>query len=176
MSTGVGVAVVAAILVVLPLGAVWLAGRWRDPPPERWGIPPEQRELAASALDVAEFRIRRDLRIRDEPRWTAVRRAVARGEAAPDDLRPAALRYARATIEAIDAQAGHSMWGRRPPPRPVRVLLAVAGLTAIVFVLVNNPLAGVVYLLYLGGLLLFRSRWWLTRKRARAQAAMEANR
>ena len=44
------------------------------------------------------------------------------------------------------------------------------------FVLVNNPLVGAFYVIYLAGLLLPHSRWWLTRKRDRAQAALEANR
>ena len=82
MSTGtaVGVGVVVAILLVLPLGAVWWARRWRDPPPEKWGL-----SLTGQPdLGAVEFRVRKQYGLRDEKTWGQVRRAAIRGEAAPD--------------------------------------------------------------------------------------------
>jgi hypothetical protein len=45
-----GVVVVVVILVVFPLVAMWASRFWRDPPPEKWGLSPEQRRRAEAAV------------------------------------------------------------------------------------------------------------------------------
>jgi hypothetical protein len=49
-----GLAVVVGILVVFPLVAVWVSRFWRDPPPAKWGLTPEQRAAAANSPERAE--------------------------------------------------------------------------------------------------------------------------
>ena len=161
---------VLAILVLFPLGALWLAGRWRDPPPERWGAP-EPRQQAAVALELAEYRIRREFGVRDEVLWKEIRRAVDKGEAAPPALRPAAHRYARAVADDIDAQLA----GRRRPPGWVVALGLVVAVAGLAYLAVHNPATVAIYLLYGTGLGLSRSRWMLSRRRQRAAAAAAAN-
>ena len=170
MSVGTGVAVVLAILLVLPVAAVWLAGRWKDPPRSRWGASERDRRLAAGDLGLAELRIRRAYGLRDEDRWRAVHRAVRRGEAAPDDLRPAAVALARAVIDAVDSQPTH--W---TPPAAARIPLLVLAVVAIGFLLVTRPELGVVYLAYGLAAFLTRTRWSPAHRRVAAAAALHAN-
>lgn len=169
MSGPVATVVVAVVLIGLPLAAVWVAGRWRDPPRERWVLTPRPEQEALSEPGLAEFRIRREHGIRDETRWTAVRRAVDKGEAAPADLRPAAREWATAVL------AGREL---RPAAGGIRRFwlglawtLAVIAATAVFL----QPGTAVVYGLYLLGLLAFRNPWRLRARRTRAEAALAAN-
>jgi hypothetical protein len=154
-----------AIMVLVPLGAVWAAGRWRDPPRARWGITKERREAAA---DTPERRIERGLT--DERKWTAVRRAVAKGTPAPEELRPAARELAGARIAELDAALAGGVRGLG--------LLAAGALVAV---------AAGVYLAFHGLLVLLAwGIYWvvrtygltpyaLRRRRVRAEAAVAAN-
>jgi hypothetical protein len=164
VSTGVGVVVVVAILVLLPLGAMVLARRGRDPPRDRWGL---ERPDPTADPGVAEFRIRRQYGLRDERRWEQVRRAVVRGDPAPDDLRPAARDYAEAMLAALDAQ--------RRPPSWLPVTLAVVGLTVVGVMLVLRPWLGLTYLLYWAAFMLPHTGWVQRRQRGRYESALTAN-
>lgn len=169
MSTGVGVGVVVAILVLLPLAALLAARRWRDPPREKWAA------TVRPGVDpgVAEFHIRKQYGLRDEKRWEQVRRAVVKGEAAPDDLRPAARQYAQAMLAALDAQPGP--WGRRRPPRWVRILIPAGAVVVIAAALVLRPWFGLFYLLYWTALTAQHSPWLRRRQRRRYEAALTVN-
>jgi hypothetical protein len=48
-----GLAVALGIRVLLPLAAVAVGRRWRDPPRERWGISPERLAAAANTPELA---------------------------------------------------------------------------------------------------------------------------
>lgn len=170
MGVGIGTVVAVGILVVLPLAAVWVAGRWRDPPRERWALTARPEQEALSAPGLAEYRIRRAYGLRDEARWTAVRRAVDRGEAAPPDLRPAARDWAEAVL------AGPEL--REATGRVRRTFWLWLALSLLVIVAVSvfyDASLGVVYGLYLVVLVAIRNPWRLRARRARAEAALAAN-
>jgi hypothetical protein len=169
---GVASVVALAVLVLLPLAAVWLAGRWRDPPRDRWALtaPAAQEELSAPGL--AEFRIRRTHGIRDESRWAAVRRAVDRGEPAPPDLRPAAAEWARAQLAQLDAQLTHRV--ARSPLVWLLWLLALAAGVTVGALLVNGGFAAI-YAGYSAVLAALNNPWRLTRRRTRTETALTAN-
>jgi len=164
---GVGVAV--AILVVLPLGAVWLAGRWRDPPRERWAIPAERREAAANTAEMTEFRFRQRLGLNDDRKWMVAQKAVNRGVAAPAELRPATRELAERAVVDLDRR----MARRRSWPT---WLVATAGAwgAAVYLALHGVPVMlayAVIWSVRAGG----ASPWWLRRVRGRAAAAVLAN-
>ena len=170
MSGGVGLAVVAGLLLVLPVAAVWLAGRWRDPPPERWG--PSERDVRLAAADplLARHRLRAELGLLDDRRWNAARRAVARGAVAPPDLRAATRVLAERRIARIDGvllRRGHLLVVVLAP-------LASSAFAALFLLLGDNPI-GVLYSLYFIGLAVVQSPPVLRRRRARAAAALAAN-
>jgi hypothetical protein len=171
MSAGVGFVVVTALLVLLPVVAVWVAGRWRDPPREKWGPSDKDRRLADGDLGLAEFRIRREFGLRDESRWQSVDRAVRRGEAAPEeDLRAAAAALARAIITAVDSQP--KQWAA---PSWARIPLLVLFVGWLGVILVFKTELGVVWLIYGLGFFLTRHRWSPALRRARAESALAAN-
>jgi hypothetical protein len=70
-------AIALGIVVVLPMGAVGLARRWRDPPPEKWGIPAEARAAAANTPELIAYRPRIEPGVAEQ-----VRRLRRRAEAA----------------------------------------------------------------------------------------------
>lgn len=166
----VATAVVTAVLLGLPLVAVWVAGRWRDPPRERWALSPRPEQEALSEPGLAEFRIRRGYGIRDEARWTAVRRAVDRGEAAPADLRPAAREWAEAVLAGPELRSATGPVRRTYWLAPAAALAGIAG-TAVFL----RPSTAVLYGVYLLGTLAYRNPWRLRARRARAEAALAAN-
>lgn len=173
MGTAVGVGVVLAILVLLPLGALWAAGRWRDPPRERWGVPEAQRAEAARSPEVLEVQLRRQHGIRDERRWAGVRRAAARGEAAPPGLRAATAEYAAARAEALERAAGRLTGRRLRLFVAANLALAVGGL---LYAVLAGSVLGGFYALYGTGLLVLQHPALLRRRLARARAAVAANR
>src|SRR6185369_6444220 len=66
-----GLAVALGILVLLPLAAVAVGRRWRDPPRERWGISPERLAAAGNTPELVAYRRRIELGVAD-PRKEAV--------------------------------------------------------------------------------------------------------
>jgi hypothetical protein len=162
---------VVAILVALPLGAVVLAGRWRDPPRERWGIPQAERDAAADTPELAEYRIRREHGLRDERRCTQVVRAVARGERAPADLRAAVVALAEVRVGQLEGQVA------RATPRRVVAFYAVFVVlaAAVVVAVVRGAGMALLYLVYLVGLGVTRNPHLLRRRLAAARAARAAN-
>lgn len=174
MGLGIGAIVAVAILVALPLAAVWLAGRWRDPPEERWALTPRPEQEALSEPGLAEFRIRREFGLRDEKRWSAVRRAVERGEAAPDGLGPAAHAWAESVLSRMDAGAGKQVSRRRArltyAAAVAALVLGIAG--SIVFL---NRDIGIMYGIYALVVLVAQNPWRLRRQRTNAEAALTAN-
>lgn len=171
MSGTVAAAVVAAVLVGLPLVAVWLAGRWRDPPRERWALTPRPEQEALSEPGLAEFRIRREQGLRDEARWSAVRRAVDRGEAASADLRPAARQWAETVLAGPELRRATGPVSRTYWLAPALTLLWIAAMAVLV-----RPSTAVVLGVYWLGLLAYRNPWRLRARRTRAEAALTANR
>lgn len=170
MGLEIGTVVAAGILLGLPLAAVWVAGQWRDPPRERWALTPRPEQEALSAPGLAEYRIRRGHGIRDEARWTAVRRAVDRGEAAPADLRPAAREWAEAVLAGPELRKADDPVRRTYWLAPALALVAIAG-TAVFL----RPSMAVVYGAYWLGALAYGNPWRLRARRARAEAALAAN-
>lgn len=169
MRVEVGVVVAVAILVLLPLGAVWAAGRWRDPPRERWGIPAEQREAAANTAEMTEFRFRQRLGLTDDRRWTAAQRAVNRRVAAPADLRPAVHELAGRSVADLDRRlARRRSW--------LTWLVAMAaGWVAAGYLAFHGVEVMLGYALLWSVRAAGASPWWLRRVRARAEAAVAAN-
>ena len=171
MGLEVGVVVAVAILVLLPLAAVWAAGRWRDPPPERWG--PSERQLAQAAGDreLARHRRRLELGLAGDREWTAARRAVARGTAAPPELRAAVHVLATEQVARMDAYLA------RPRRSVLLQWLAFAAGTVGSLVLWlgwDNPI-GLIMVIYSAVVAALSSPWMVRRRRARAQAAVVAN-
>lgn len=103
MDLPVGLAVVVGILVVLPLLAVVASHRWRDPPREKWGISPRQRDAARNSPELVAYRRRIELGVSYGPRATAVDRAIAKGIAAAPELRAAVHELAQVKVREIDA-------------------------------------------------------------------------
>jgi hypothetical protein len=166
---GLGVVVAIAILVLLPLGAVWAAGRWRDPPRERWGIPAERREAAANTAEMTEFRFRQRLGVADDRKWMAAQKAINRGLAAPAELRAATHELAERRVAELDRRLARSRaW--------LAWLLAVVGAWIAAVYLARH---GLDILLLYAAIWTVRaageSPWWLRRVHARAVAAVAAN-
>lgn len=170
MSTTVGLGVVLAILVVLPLAAVWAAGRWRDPPRERWG--PSERQLREAATDplYRRHQLRKELGLLDDRRWDAARRGVARGIAVEPALRAAVRTLAERRIARIDAALA------RPRQWLALGVAPVAALAVGILLLrwQDNPV-GLVYSLVFAVSAVLQSPPLLRRHRARAEAALTAN-
>lgn len=164
---GIGLAVAATILVVLPLGAVWASHRWRDPPRSRWGISPEQLNTARNTPELIAHRRRIELGVSAGPREAAVNRAIAKGVAAPPELRAAAHELAQVKVRELDAQL---------PKRR----LVVAGWLLMMAVMIVVGVVGrtwflVLYSIIWGGRAVAASPYLLRKRRDRAVAAVAAN-
>lgn len=169
MGVGLGVAIAAAILVLLPLGAVWASHHWRDPPPDKWGVDRSE----AFTPELAEYRVRMQFGLREEARWAAVRDAVTRGLAAPEDLRPAARAYATDLVAALDRVLQSRETRRFRIVRITCAILAVA--VAVGATILGQWKTAAVYGLYLGGLSVLHGPWPVRRRRDRAAAALAEN-
>lgn len=171
MGLEVGVVVAVAILVLLPLAAVWAAGRWRDPPPERWGVSERQLAQAAGDPELARHRRRVELGLAGDREWTAARRAVAHGTAARPELRAAVRVLATEQIARIDSFLA------RPRRAVLLQWLAFAAGTVgslVLWLAWDNP-TGLIVALYSVVMAALSSPWMVRRRRARAQAAVAAN-
>lgn len=167
MSLPVGLAVVVGILVVLPLLAVVGSHRWRDPPREKWGLSPEQRDAARNSPELVAYRRRIELRVSYGPRATAVDRAIARGIEAPPELREAAHELAQVKAREIDAQLP-------------RLRTAFVGWLVVTAVMVVVGIVGRVWFLSLYSLVwvgraVAASPYLARKRRDRAVAAVAAN-
>lgn len=167
---GVGLVVAVAIFVLFPLAALVAARLWRDPPPEKWGIPAERREAAANTPEMVEFRFRQRLALKDGHSWSAAEKAVSRGLAAPPELRGATHALAGHRVAQLDLRLVRA-------PR----IFAIWAVTIAALVGAGVYLAGhgsYYFLLYLPvwvGRAVTASPWVLRSQRRRAQAAVEAN-
>jgi hypothetical protein len=163
---GFASAVALAVLVLLPLGAVWLAGRWRDPPRDRWALKP--RKPPGEDLEFAEYRLRREYGLRDEGRWTAVRRAVDRGEAAPPDLRPAVAAWAGVVLARRPSRLRFSVraW--------VGSVVLMAGYLTVVGLLLGAGRT-VVFAIYAVVVVAIHNPWTARRRRTNAETALRVN-
>ena len=102
MNLPAGLAVALAILVLIPLAAVAVGRRWRDPPREKWGISPETLAAAANTPELVAYRRRIELGVAADPRKEAVvNRAIRTGTAAPPELRAATRELAMLRIEEL---------------------------------------------------------------------------
>ena len=102
MNLPAGLAVAVAILVLFPLAAVAVGRRWRDPPRERWGIPPETLAAAANTPELVAYRRRIALGITDPRVEAVVHRAIRTGTVAPPELRAATRELAALRIDELD--------------------------------------------------------------------------
>jgi hypothetical protein len=163
----VGLVIALGILTLLPLAAVAVGRRWRDPPRERWGIPPERLAAAANTPELVAYRRRIELGVADPRTEAVVNRAIRTGTAAPPELRAATRELARLRIAGL---------GR---PRPLtRVIL-------VFWVCLATAVAGVglyarawfvcAYSLYWYVQAYLASPWYVRRLRSRAEAAVVAN-
>jgi hypothetical protein len=162
-----GLAVALAILVLLPLAAVAVGRRWRDPPPERWGIPPDRLAAAANTPELVAYRRRIELGVADPRKEAVVNRAIRTGTAAPPELRAGTRELAELRIEELS---------RRRPPVRVRFAIWVCLAT----VLVGVSVAARTWFLCLYGVAWYvraylASPWYERRLRGRAEAAVVAN-
>ncbi len=162
-----------AILVVLPLAATWASRFWRDPPREKWGIPPDALAAARNTPELVEHRRRIELDVTHGPRLAAVNRAIRTGTEAPPELRAAARELADAKIAALDRQLRRSS---------TRWLFGFWLLTALAVFVVGIGIAvgqGNPLLIVYSGWWFFRafssSPYLLRRQRRRAEAAVAAN-
>lgn len=169
MGIDLGIAVAVAILVLFPLAAVWLAGHWRDPPRERWGIPAERLRAAADTAEMTEYRLRLRLGLNDERKWVAARKAISRGVAAPAELRSATHELAERAVADMDRRLA------RDRPWLIWVVAMAAAWGAASYLARHGILIMLAYAL-LGSVRVFaESPWWLRRVRRRAEAAVVAN-
>jgi hypothetical protein len=162
-----GVVVAVAILVLLPLGALWASQHWRDPPPEKWGLRPEQLAAARNSPELVTYRRRIELGVTHGPRATAVNQAIAKGIAAPPELRAAARELAGIRIRELDARLPRS-----------RVVFALwIGMVAIMVVaaIVVHVWIGLVWAVIWGARGFVASPYLVRRQRRRAEAAVAAN-
>jgi hypothetical protein len=162
-----GLAVALGILTVLPLAAVAVGRRWRDPPPERWGISPERRAAAANSPELIAYRRRIELGIADPRNEAVVNQAIRAGTAAPPELRAATRELAGLRTGELDRR------------------LRKAGVWFAFWIVLGTVLLGVgafarsrslcVYgvLSYIRAYL--GSPWQLRQLRARAESAVVAN-
>ncbi|HEY6746423.1 MAG TPA: hypothetical protein VI357_11995 [Mycobacteriales bacterium] len=164
---GIGLAVAATILVVLPLGAVWASHHWRDPPRSKWGIPPERLDAARNSPELVAYRRRIELGVNSGPREAAVNRAIAKGIEAPPELRAATYELAQAKVREIDAEL------------PKRRLVAAGWLLMMVVMIVVGVVGRtwflVLYSFIWGGRAVAASPYLLRKRRDRAVAAVAAN-
>jgi hypothetical protein len=164
---GLGLVVVVAILVVLPLGAVWASHHWRDPPPEKWGIPPEQLAAARNSPELVRHRRRIELGVTHGPRATAVERAISKGIAAPPELRAATHELAGIRIQELDAQLPRSRVVFGCWIALVAVMVAVA--------IVSHVWVGLFWAVIWGARGLVTGPYVVRWQRRRAEAAVAAN-
>ncbi len=106
MNLPAGLAVALGILVLLPLAAVAVGPRWRDPPRERWGISPERLAAAGNTPELVAYRRRIELGVADPRKEAVVNRAIQTGTAAPRELRAATRELARAAAAEPGGGAG----------------------------------------------------------------------
>jgi hypothetical protein len=167
MGIGLGIVVAVAILVLLPLGAVWASHHWRDPPPEKWGLRPEQLAAARNSPELVTYRRRIELGVTHGPRATAVDQAIAKGIAAPPELRTAARELAGIRIRELDAQL----------PRGRVVFALWMGMVAVMVVvaIVSHVWFGLVWAVIWGARGFAASPYLIRRQRRRAEAAVAAN-
>jgi hypothetical protein len=164
---GVGVVIAVAILVVLPLGAVWASHRWRDPPRSKWGIPQAQLDAARNSPELVAYKRRIELGVNFGPREAAVNRAIAKGIEAPPELRAATHELAQVRVQELDAQLP-------------KLRVAFAGWLAITAVMIVVGIVGRVWFLSLYSIVwvsraVMDSPYLARKRRDRAQAAVVAN-
>jgi hypothetical protein len=167
MGSGPGIAVAVAILVLLPLGAVWASQRWRDPPRAKWGIPAKQLDAARNSPELVAHRRRIELGVSYGPRATAVERAISKGIEAPPELRAATHELAQERVREIDA-------------RLPRLRTAFAGWLVLTAVMLVVGIVGRVWFLSLYSILwvgraVAASPYLARKRRGRAEAAVAAN-
>ena len=168
MNLPAGLAVATGILVLVPLASVAVGRRWRDPPPERWGIPRERlAAAAANSPELVAYRRRIELGVADPRLEAKVNRAIRTGTAAPPELRAATRELAALRMDELDRR------NRRP-----RVMF-VLWLCLATVVLSVGVFAQVWILAAYSGLWFVRaylhSPWYVRSLRARAEAAVVAN-
>jgi hypothetical protein len=170
VSLPAGLAVVAAIFVVLPLGAVWASKRWRDPPREKWGIPPERLAAARNSPELVAYRRRIELGVGHGPAATAVTRAIRTGTAAPPELRAAAHELAGEKIRELDHRLARTRW--------ISLAWLLVAVALLAFGLAYALRGGWGIAIY-SGIWFVRavvsSPWMVRRERRRAEAAVLAN-
>jgi hypothetical protein len=167
-----GLAVALAILVLLPLAAVAVGRRWRDPPPEKWGIPAQARVAAANTPQLIAYRRRIALGVADPRKSAVVDRAISTGTAAPPELRAATRELAMLRIDELD--------------RRVRTTRVTFGIWVVLAAVVLGTIGYVAVVRHEGWFLLpyglywcvrayLSSLWSVRRLRRRAEAAVVAN-
>jgi hypothetical protein len=162
-----GLAVAMGILVLVPLVAVAVGRRWRDPPRERWGISPEGRAAAANTPELVAYRRKIELGVADPRKEAVVNRAIRTGTAAPPELRTATRELAELRIDELDR------------PRPLARVMFMFWL-CFATVLVGISVYARAWLVCVYSLIwCFRaylaSPWYVRRLQSRAEAAMVAN-
>ena len=167
MNLPAALAIAAGILVLLPLVSVAVGRRWRDPPPERWGISRERLTAAANSPELVAYRRRIELGVADPRLEAKVNQAIRTGTAAPPELRAATRELAALRIEEIDRGNRH-----------VRVMFALwLGLATAV--LAVGVFGRTTFLAVYSGVFFLRaylhSPWYARWRRGRAEAAVVAN-
>ena len=167
MNLPAGLAVAIGILVLVPLVAVAVGRRWRDPPRERWGISPESLAAAANTPELVAHRRRIELGVADPRKEAVVNRAIRTGTAAPPELRAATRALAELRIDELDR------------PRPVAPVFFVFWLCLVTVLVVIGAYARswllLVYGVIWGVRAYLESPWYVRRLRSRAEAAVVAN-
>ena len=163
-----GLAVALGILVLLPLAAVAVGRRWRDPPRERWGISPERLAAAGNTPELVAYRRRIELGVADPRKEAVVNRAIRTGTAAPHELRAATRELARLRVEELD----------RPRPPVTRVIFVFW--LCLATIVLGVSLYARTWLLCFYGIYWYvhaylHSPWQVRRLRSRAEAAVVAN-
>lgn len=167
MGNELGVVVAVAILVLLPLGALWASHHWRDPPPEKWGLRPEQLAAARNSPELITYRRRIELGVTHGPRATAVNQAIAKGIAAPPELRAAARELAGIRIRELDAVV--------PRSRVVFALWIAMVAVMVVVAIVGHVWFGLIWVVIWSARAFAASPYLIRRQRQRAEAAVAAN-
>jgi hypothetical protein len=167
-----GLAVAIAILVLFPLAATAVGRRWRDPPPEKWGIPPERLAAAANSPELIAYRRRIELGVADPRKEAVVNRAIRTGTAAPPELRAATRELAAVRMEELDRRTrmtGVVFWLSLAV---VGVVLATIGYLTVIR---HDGWFLLPYGLYWCVRAYVNSPWYARRLRGRAEAAVVAN-